>query len=274
MINPTGPYGNKTDDKPFVHKHGSTYYLSWGCFYSTASSVYGPYTYDGSVIDPAYISPDFHIGNQSAEPWYTREDYHDRHGSFFESHNQWYFATNDCSHSTDILHPNSFRDTVVGYLHYYPNGSMAPVVINATGVGTYLSTEVIEAENYFRLVDGVKVAAEGASNGFGVSLAGGSTRVTYPNVQLSEEHPVTAVRVAYRQGASGVQRLVIKATAGQDSLGVVATCMLEEGSSSGSSGYEEVDCSLVVSVKGHALLEVEVAAEGQGSLVLDWLRLV
>ena len=28
-----GPCGDgKTDDKPFLHKNGDTYYLSWGCF--------------------------------------------------------------------------------------------------------------------------------------------------------------------------------------------------------------------------------------------------
>jgi hypothetical protein len=37
-----GPYGpGKCDDKPFMHKHKSTYYLSWGGFYATAASPYG-----------------------------------------------------------------------------------------------------------------------------------------------------------------------------------------------------------------------------------------
>ena len=39
-----GPYGpGKCDDKPFLHKHNATYYLSWGGFYATASHPYGPY---------------------------------------------------------------------------------------------------------------------------------------------------------------------------------------------------------------------------------------
>ena len=30
--NTYGPCGDgKTDDKPFLHKNGDTYYLSWGC---------------------------------------------------------------------------------------------------------------------------------------------------------------------------------------------------------------------------------------------------
>ena len=40
-----GPCGDgKTDDKPFIHKMDETYYLSWGCFYATSSSIYGPFT--------------------------------------------------------------------------------------------------------------------------------------------------------------------------------------------------------------------------------------
>eukprot|EP01051_Picozoa_sp_SAG22_P006786 SAG22_NODE_456_length_10273_cov_3.463436_4_plen_751_part_00 len=55
-----GPCGyNKTDDKPFMHKNGDTYYLSWGCFYATAPSVYGPFTMQGTVVETAKIAPDF-----------------------------------------------------------------------------------------------------------------------------------------------------------------------------------------------------------------------
>jgi hypothetical protein len=50
---------NQTDDKPFMHKNGDTYYLSWGCFYSTSKSVYGPFTMQGSVIDTARLAPSF-----------------------------------------------------------------------------------------------------------------------------------------------------------------------------------------------------------------------
>jgi beta-xylosidase len=30
VLHPTGPYGNSTDDKPFIHKANGLYYLSWG----------------------------------------------------------------------------------------------------------------------------------------------------------------------------------------------------------------------------------------------------
>ena len=60
-----GPCGDgKTDDKPFLHKFGTTYYLSWGCFYATGPSVYGPFTMQGSVVDTAKIAADFQCDGQ------------------------------------------------------------------------------------------------------------------------------------------------------------------------------------------------------------------
>ncbi len=89
VLNPTGPYGASTDDKPFIHKNNGIYYLSWGCFYGMSHSVYGPYNYTGSVIDTRFISTDFQTKiNQG--PWYSHGDYADRHGSFWQSGGQWY----------------------------------------------------------------------------------------------------------------------------------------------------------------------------------------
>jgi len=78
IVNALGPYGaNKTDDKPFLHKYGAVYYLSWGCFYAMASSPYGPYTYVGTVVNTTNISPAFRM-NDTAGPWYSHQDYADR----------------------------------------------------------------------------------------------------------------------------------------------------------------------------------------------------
>jgi len=63
-----GPCGDgKTDDKPFLHKNGDTYYLSWGCFYATSKSVYGPYAMQGAVIDTAKIAPEFQCDGQPGQ---------------------------------------------------------------------------------------------------------------------------------------------------------------------------------------------------------------
>ena len=87
VIDAFGPFGaGKLDDKPFLHKRNGTYYLSWGCFYGTSkSSPYGPFTYRGSAIYDQYLAASFRRGDSQV----------DRHGSFFELHGQWYFASND-----------------------------------------------------------------------------------------------------------------------------------------------------------------------------------
>ena len=73
VIDPYGPCGNHTtDDKPFLHKQGGFYYLSWGCFYGMSKSVYGPYQTKGSVIDTALIDPSFRT-NHTATPWFRSE---------------------------------------------------------------------------------------------------------------------------------------------------------------------------------------------------------
>ena len=85
--------------------------------------------------------------------WYLGEDYTDRHGSFLQHGGQWYYASNDRSHSGDVGNPGVFRDTVMCYIHFRANGTMEPCVIDGTGVGTYNAAgrAVIEAENFFRL---------------------------------------------------------------------------------------------------------------------------
>lgn len=190
--NPTGPYGSKTDDKPFLHRYRDTYYLSWGCFYATASSPYGPFEYVGSAVDTAHIAPDFRL-NDTAGPWYSHGDYKDRHGSFFTSpHGQWYFSTNDQSHSLDVAHRNYFRDTVLAYVHYLPNGSIAPVEINAQGVNSHAVGARIPAEHYFAVEgaaekvydEGGVVGGEGGGGRFAVRLGrGGKARYTHVGVR-------------------------------------------------------------------------------------------
>ena len=184
--NPYGACGKgRTDDKPFLHKHGQIYYLSWGCFYATSRSLFGPYEMAGSVIDTARIAPSFRIGAPRT-PWFMSEDYTDRHGSFLHAHGQWYFATNDRSHSGDKHHEGSYRDTVMGYVHYRHNGTMEPMVINATGVAEYDARSPIEAENFFSLKGGRKVDLRhtGGGDGFAVGLQAQTdgSELLYPRV--------------------------------------------------------------------------------------------
>jgi arabinoxylan arabinofuranohydrolase len=196
--NQLGPYGpGKMDDKPFLHKYGGNYYLSWGCFYGTAAtSVYGPYTFVGSAIQTSALDPAFRM-NVSGGDWWAAEDLADRHGSFWSSAGQSYYASNDRSHSTDKINPGVYRDTVIGYVNYYANGTIAPVAIDGTGVGEYDASEFIEAENFFALAPlppqvgsaAVRVPASGPWKGhdsegrFGIHGVTAETSATYPHVR-------------------------------------------------------------------------------------------
>jgi arabinoxylan arabinofuranohydrolase len=176
-----------------LHRYGDLYYLSWGCFYAVASSPYGPFDYRGTVIDQALIAPDFRIGSQTSQPWYAREDYADRHGSFWTQNGQWFYACNDRSHSTDKSNPSYFRDAVFAYVHYYTNGSIAPVRIDAQGVGTY-SAASIEAEDYFAIVSARK--GHDSTGRFGVhGLRSGST-LSYPRIADVPRHPTLVLRLS------------------------------------------------------------------------------
>jgi hypothetical protein len=112
------------DDKPFLHKHNGRYYLSWGCWYAIGDSPYGPFNYSGGVINvTALANTTFASGGGTK----------DRHGSFFTFHGQTYFACNDESHGGG----GGFRSTIIAYVHYRANGTIAPIRIDETGVGNY-----------------------------------------------------------------------------------------------------------------------------------------
>jgi len=165
-----GPYGEgKVDDKPYLHKRDGVYYLSWGCFYAMGSSPYGPFYYKGSIIDQQNTAPDFRTENLV----------HDRHGSFFQFHGQWYFVCNDQSQKGS---QRFFRNSILSYVHYCDNGEIAPVKISSVGVGRYdASLGRIEAEDFFKIAGGQ--VRECPMGGFEVrGLANGSL-LFYPNVQ-------------------------------------------------------------------------------------------
>ena len=121
--NPEGPYGKgKTDDKPYLYKRNGVYYLSWGCFYAMADNVYGPYDCRGSIIREENVAVTHRYKDQCIT--------HDRHGSFFEWHDQWYFMCNDQSETRN----QHFRDSSICYVSYKANGEIAPVLLDADGV--------------------------------------------------------------------------------------------------------------------------------------------
>lgn len=145
--------GHARDDKSFLHKKGDTFYLSWGSFYASADSVYGPYTFRGTLG----ISED--------------------HGSFFSWKGQDYYAFT-------IFDPNNFyRSTGLCYIHYRKNGDMvADQMIAEYGVGAYDSNwNKVQAEWF---MEGISVEKkENIWGGFDVGGINNTSSLLYPNIR-------------------------------------------------------------------------------------------
>jgi hypothetical protein len=102
---------------------------------------------------------------------------YDRHGSFFELNGQWYFACNDQATPGATEH---YRNSVISYVHYRSDGTIAPVRLDTVGVGQYDARRGIAAANFFDLRGGT-VAHRGGDT-FGLELSpGGYAR--YPRVR-------------------------------------------------------------------------------------------
>ncbi|MBQ6903171.1 MAG: family 43 glycosylhydrolase [Lachnospiraceae bacterium] len=148
------------DDKPFLHKHGGTYYLSWASFYATADNVYGPYTYRGNIG----LTYD--------------------HGSFFEWNGQQFMAF---TVNESLNQPR--RASGLAYIHYRESGEIvSDTLIREYGVGQYRAEwNQIECAWYMK---GEKVQKQtNAFSRFEVCAEDGGF-VEFPNIQGMEENAV------------------------------------------------------------------------------------
>ena len=196
-----GPYGpGKTDDKPFLHKRGDIYYLSWGCYYATSKNVYGPYTYKDCIIQ-----------KDRTEAVFQKALTMDRHGSFFELHNQWYFICNDQSWPGTN---HFYRDSVLSYVHFRDNGDIEPIYLNRLGVGQYDASTPIPAENYFSLEKGRQ--AESSDGGFEVRDLQSGSKLSYPNLMNMPANATVQLRVASIHGCT----VEIRSADGTDLVGI------------------------------------------------------
>jgi hypothetical protein len=177
ISNPRGPYNQDgkntekpTDDKPFLHFYYGKYYLSWGCFYAMADNVYGPYDYKGSIIEQESFASGYDA------PTWPNGFKQGRHGSFFEWHNQWYFAYCDISQTGNRY----FRDTFISYVNYKENGEIALIRVDGIGVGEYDANQTIQAEDYFKASGITKT--ENGKIGFKVADIGDYDFLIFNNV--------------------------------------------------------------------------------------------
>jgi len=230
--------------------------------------------FQGSAIDTAFLAPAFRT-NSTGGPWYSHEDYADRHGSFWtNAGGQWFYASNDRSHSTDVRNRGVYRDTVIGYVHYYANASIMPVAIDATGVGEYRAAH-IEAENFMTL------AGSGASklhlpyrgDAFVVAVrdARGAS-LHYPHVHgagatlalVAANAGASGVTVVARRGAAGGPVLARCAVAPSGGAFVRTACALELAAG------DAADLDLVLTFEAAAALEGGETEGGQPlELLLD-----
>lgn len=166
--------GRQTDDKPFLHKFGGRYYLSWGVFYALSDTIDGPFRYAGSILDDTSFPTGLN------EPTWPEGPQQGRHGSFFEWHGQTYFAYCDISQTANRY----FRDTFISYVHYRADGTMAPIRVDRIGVGMYdAASGPIQAEDFFSIEGAEKIESARASSGFVVSSrVGVSARLSYPMI--------------------------------------------------------------------------------------------
>ncbi len=196
-----GPYGlGKTDDKPFLHRRGALYYLSWGSYYAVGTSPYGPFRYRGPLFETENVDRVFldNRGLARLDPAYRPRNWlnFDRHGSFFALHGQWYFACND--QSGPEASP-FFRNTVLCHVHYRANGDIAPLFLTAGGVGQYDGTRPIRACNYFK-AKGVSILETGGE--FGAEFGPGGF-AQYPNVHIPKGRKVAVAGIAGVSGEGG-----------------------------------------------------------------------
>jgi hypothetical protein len=228
ICNPRGPYNpdgqnteKPTDDKPFLHSYKGKYYLSWGCFYAMADNVYGPYEYTGSMLEKESFAPGYE------EPTWPNGFKQGRHGSFFQWHNQWYFAYCDISQTGNRY----FRDTFISYVHYRENGEMALIRVDGTGVGGYDADEgPIEAEEFFKASEIIKIESE--KDGFKVGGIHDGDYLVYNNVSGLENKSIIQIK------ASDVGNVTIELRENDPDGKVLATYSLREKSKISSDEFE------------------------------------
>ena len=208
------------DDKPFLHKHNGRYYLSWGCWYAIGDSPYGPFNYSGGIINAsALANTSFASGGGTK----------DRHGSFFTFHGQTYFACNDESHGGG----GGFRSTIIAYVHYRANGTIAPIRIDETGVGNYnISVAMrgnasggnhncpacpmwtVEAEDFYAIEGGAAKRQKAPSgpnpNAFEVSVAGAGGSLSFPRMYTRNEKMQFTVLYANGGTTTGTMSMSLK----------------------------------------------------------------
>jgi len=153
----------EADDKPALHKHNGTYYLTWQSFYATADNIYGPYTFRGNT-NAAY-----------------------EHGHYFQWRNQWF-------HCFGVQDPTAvYRNTALSYVHFKANGEMVEDAVPIEfGVGHYDSRWNRIQACWYMASDGMK-KIECPRGGFEMLAQRSGAWLKFPNVRDLPENAKIAL---------------------------------------------------------------------------------
>jgi len=213
-----------------------------------SDNVYGPYSYKGSVIVKERVEPEF----QKALTF-------DRHGSFFELYNQWYYICNDQSL------PGSgefFRNSVISYIHYKDNGEMEPVYLNRLGVGKYdASMSPIEAENYFKAANVKK--KECPEGGYEICDIKSGSFLVYLKIMNLKSNTVLEFRFSSANQSGGTIEIHENGVDGK----LLGTCKIPN--TGGWTVYKTISCKLN-NESGQKDICLTFKGDGNELLRLNW----
>lgn len=174
-------------DHSYFHKHDGTYYLSCSGIYMTSKTIYGPYSNSrstgqggthSSFID--YNGQSYHAWENSAQPWNVR----------------------------------TYRQVMMGYLHYKNNGDMVddPNFLEggkyyAYGVGNYdANWEKIEAEWFFAKSGGAK--RESPAGGFEIQNLRNGNFLNFP--KIANVAADSTIRIQVSSKAAAASRIEVR----------------------------------------------------------------
>lgn len=225
------------------------------------------------------------------EPWFKHEDYADRHGSFLKHAGQWYYASNDRSHSIDKQVPAVYRDTVLCYIHFRSDGTMEPCVVNAAGVGTHdVRNGPVEAEEYGAVVGGSKLdlrpltlvlPTDGFADGFAIKDLGDGSELSFPKVTGITPNAATTLRLLLAHADNDKPTgytLRLTARSGSAAGRVLGSCVLPFTGSN--ANFQWVECATFTTSFGQLDLVFTFASDGgamqqeHGGARLDKFELV
>lgn len=120
----------------WVHKYNGTYYLSYSTLgergktgpqiaYATSKNIFGPYTYQGIILDEVSSGTNHHSIVEYKGQWYLF--YHD---------SDLYLSRISKDATEDVVKKKGYRRCInVDYLYYNPDGTIKKVIPTDEGVG-------------------------------------------------------------------------------------------------------------------------------------------